>query len=273
MITTMNIQHLESMYDIIERFSAVKVKERVPDYILGQADQIVNVDISAEDLQDRIREGKVYPPERVERALAHFFTGENLSRLRELTLEEIASALDRQRQKLTGSSENGSERVMVCLSSQGPNTHRLLRKAARLADRFNAPWIAVYVETPQERMEKSGQPHTAASPMPWSLPSNWGEFRCLTKLNPLKRRWRNLFVSTASPISSWDDPCAPGICASLREVPWTDCLMRFPGGCDFGGCSLNGGGFGLLEQFRRKVPLHPVGKNGEYRGSFVSNIL
>lgn len=155
-ITTMNIQHLESMYDIIERFSTVKVKERVPDYILGQADQIVNVDISAEDLQDRIREGKVYPADRVERALAHFFTSENLSRLRELTLEEIASALDRQRQKLTGSSENGSERVMVCLSSQGPNTHRLLRKAARLADRFNAPWIAVYVETPQERLEKIG---------------------------------------------------------------------------------------------------------------------
>jgi len=155
-ITTMNIQHLESMYDIIERFSTVKVKERVPDYILSQADQIVNVDLSSEDLQERIKQGKVYPADRVERALAHFFTGDNLSRLRELTLEEIASALDRRRQKESGTIDNGSERVMVCLSSHSPNVHRLLRKAARFADRFNAPWIAVYVETPKERIEKIG---------------------------------------------------------------------------------------------------------------------
>ena len=95
-ITTMNVQHLESLYDMIERFAGVKVKERVPDYVLAQADQIVNVDLPAEDLQERLRGGKVYPADRVERALANFFTGDNLSRLRELALEEIASALDQQ---------------------------------------------------------------------------------------------------------------------------------------------------------------------------------
>src|SRR3954471_11092350 len=90
-ITTMNVQHLESLYDVIEQFTGVRVKERVPDYLLAQADQIVNVDLPAEDLQERLRQGKVYPAERVERALAHFFTGDTLSRLREIALEEVAS--------------------------------------------------------------------------------------------------------------------------------------------------------------------------------------
>ncbi len=153
-ITTMNIQHLESLYDVIERFAGVKVKERVPDYILNQADQIVNVDLSAEDLQERLKSGKVYPTERVERALNSFFTETNLTRLRELALGEIAQALDRRRQHRTGRESPGAERIMVCLSSRSPNTPRLLRKAGRLAGRFNAPWYAVYIRTPGERVEK-----------------------------------------------------------------------------------------------------------------------
>lgn len=153
-ITTLNIQHIESLYDVIEQFTGVKVKERVPDYVLAEADQIINVDVAAEDLQERLRQGKVYPQDRIERALANFFTAENLSRLRELTLEEIASALDRQRQQRAGVIANASDRVMVCLSSRSPNLHRLLRKAARLADRFNAPLYAVYVQTPREAVDK-----------------------------------------------------------------------------------------------------------------------
>src|SRR6266478_1664070 len=89
-ITTMNVQHLESLHDMVERFTGVKVKERVPDYVLAEADQIINVDVSSEDLQERMRAGKVYPPERAERALAHFFTEGNLTQLREIALEEIA---------------------------------------------------------------------------------------------------------------------------------------------------------------------------------------
>lgn len=152
-IATLNIQHLESLYDLVRQFTGVAVKERVPDYVLAQADQIVNVDLSSEDLQERLRAGKVYPPERVERALGNFFTGENLTRLREMALEEIAHILDRRRQERGEASPGGSERVMVCLSSRGPNAAALLRKAARLADRLNAPWHAVYVQTPRERLE------------------------------------------------------------------------------------------------------------------------
>ncbi len=153
-ITTMNVQHLESLYDQIEGFTGVKVKERVPDYILHQADQIVNVDLPAEDLQDRMRTGKVYPLERASWALENFFTEANLTRLREIALEELALALDQRRQQKGPEQGGGSERIMVCLSSRGPNAHRLLRKTARLADRYHAPWYAIYVQTPRESMDK-----------------------------------------------------------------------------------------------------------------------
>src|SRR5262249_38729327 len=152
-ITTLNIQHLESLYDLVERFTGVKVKERVPDYIVSQADQIVNVDLPSEDLQERLRAGKIYPAERIERALNNFFTDANLTRLRELALEEIALALDRRQQRDHPDVAATSERIMVCLSSRSPQVARLLRKAARLADRFNAPWYAVYIRTPRERVE------------------------------------------------------------------------------------------------------------------------
>src|SRR5436309_5551747 len=96
-ITTLNVQHLESLYDLIERSTGVKVNERIPDYVLGMADQIVNVDLSAEDLRERLLAGKVYPMHRVPQALEHFFTPANLTRLRELALGEIVHLLDRRR--------------------------------------------------------------------------------------------------------------------------------------------------------------------------------
>src|SRR5205085_7525879 len=106
-IATLNIQHLESLYDVVQQATGVKVKERVPDYVLGLADQIVNVDLSAEDLRERLQAGKVYPAERIETALANFFTPENLSRLRELALGEIAHLLDRRRREQTGGEDQG----------------------------------------------------------------------------------------------------------------------------------------------------------------------
>lgn len=155
-ITTMNIQHLESLYEMVERFTGVKVKERVPDYVLAQAHQVVNVDLPSEDLQERMRAGKIYPSERIERALANFFTEPNLNQLREIALEQVAHVLDRRRQEQDrqAGAANTSERVMVCVSSRSPNAMRLMRRGARLADRLGAPWYAVYVETPSERTEK-----------------------------------------------------------------------------------------------------------------------
>jgi two-component system sensor histidine kinase KdpD len=154
-ISTLNIQHLESLYDLVEKATGVKVKERIPDYVLGMADQLVNVDVSAEDLRERLLAGKIYPAERIESALNNFFIQENLTQLRELALEEMAHRLDRRRQEQKDSDHRGgSERVAVCLGSKSPNYERLLRKGGRLADRLGAPWYAVYIETPREAIDR-----------------------------------------------------------------------------------------------------------------------
>jgi two-component system sensor histidine kinase KdpD len=154
-ISTLNVQHLESLNDMVGQATGVKVKERVPDYVLGMADQLVNVDISAEDLRERLQAGKVYPPERIESALQNFFTQANLTRLRELAMGEIAHRLDRRRQEQHGEpGRGGAERVMVSLSSRSPNAPGLLRKGARLADRLGAPWYAVYIQTPKENLDR-----------------------------------------------------------------------------------------------------------------------
>jgi len=155
-VTTLNIQHLESLHDIVERATGVRVKERLPDYVVTMADQIVNVDLSAEDLRERLQAGKIYPADRVQTAMDNFFTTEKLTQLRELAMEEIAFRLDRSRredQQRGSETASGSERVMVCLSSRSPHAAALLRKAARLADRLGAPWYAVYVQTPREAPE------------------------------------------------------------------------------------------------------------------------
>ncbi|MCU0704271.1 MAG: universal stress protein [Fimbriiglobus sp.] len=156
-LSTLNVQHLESLYDAVERFTGTRQKERVPDAVLQQADQVVNVDLPAEDLQERLRQGKVYPPDRAARALEGYFTSDNLEQLRELALEHLAHLLDRRRQERQAGAAGeagGSERVMVCVSSRSPNAPRLLRAGARLADRLGAPWYAVYIQTPAEVAEK-----------------------------------------------------------------------------------------------------------------------
>jgi two-component system sensor histidine kinase KdpD len=150
-ITTMNVQHLESLYNVVENAVGVKVRERIPDSILAEADQIVDVDLATEDLRNRLEEGKIYPPDRIETALANFFVPSNLEKLRELTLRELASQIDLRRRE-TKEDETGaaSDQIMVCLSSHGPNSERLLRFTSRLAGKFNRNWYAVYVQTPSE---------------------------------------------------------------------------------------------------------------------------
>jgi two-component system, OmpR family, sensor histidine kinase KdpD len=150
-ITTLNIQHLESLLDTVEKSVGVKVRERLPDSILAEADEIVNVDVSTEDLRERLQEGKVYTPERIEVALEHFFKTSNLEKLRELALRELASQIDlRRRDVPPAGGESTPDQVMVCLSSRGPNSDSLLRYGSRLAGKLNRNWYAVYVQTPSE---------------------------------------------------------------------------------------------------------------------------
>lgn len=150
-ISTLNVQHLESLYNIVETAVGVKVRERLPDSILAEADEIVDVDLATADLRKRLEEGKIYPAERVGTAMTNFFTGSNLEKLRELTLREVAAQIDLRRREAQGA-EGGaaSDQIMVCLSSHGPNSEKLLRYGSRLAGRFNRNWYAVYVQTPAE---------------------------------------------------------------------------------------------------------------------------
>ena len=150
-ITTLNVQHLESLYNMVEKAVGVKVRERLPDSILAEADQIVDVDLSTEDLQKRLEEGKIYPRERIQTALSNFFRTSNLEKLRELTLRELASQIDsRRRETEEKESDITPDQIMVCLSSRGPNSDKLLRYASRLAGKLNRNWYAVYVQTPSE---------------------------------------------------------------------------------------------------------------------------
>ena len=152
-ISALNVQHLESLYETVERATSVRVRERVPDRVVAEADQIVNVDITSEDLRRRLRDGKVYTQERIETALASFFQPSNLEQLRELALRELAAQIDAKHRGASQEDDISSspDQVMVCLSSRGPNCEALLRYASRLAGRLNRNWYAVYVQTPRER--------------------------------------------------------------------------------------------------------------------------
>ncbi len=152
-MTAVNIQHLETLNDAVSRVTGVVVRETVPDIFLDRADEVVNVDVTVDELHSRLRQGKVYKPEKVEQALANFFRETNISTLRELALRATAdevgdrAASRRQREGLEPALI--PERVMVCLSSS-TDAARVLRAGARVARRLGARWYAVYVETPRE---------------------------------------------------------------------------------------------------------------------------
>jgi two-component system sensor histidine kinase KdpD len=155
-IGAFNVQHLESLNDLVERVTSVQVRETIPDSFLKQADQVVNLDLTVEDLQERLRAGKIYPTERIPWALEHFFKEQNLAHLRELALREVAESVERAatgRPNLSdGSSARTStrSRVMVCVSSGSNRTPMLVRRGSRMAGRFNTDWFVVFVETPDE---------------------------------------------------------------------------------------------------------------------------
>ena len=152
-LTAVNIQHLETLNDAVSRVTGVRVRETVPDTFLDRADEVVNVDVTVQELQTRLRQGKVYKPEKVEQALTNFFRETNLSTLREFALRAVAdevgekAASHRQREGLEPALI--PERVMVCMSSN-TDAPRVLRTGARIAGRLGARWYAVYVETPRE---------------------------------------------------------------------------------------------------------------------------
>ena len=159
-MTAVNIQHLETLNDAVARATGVRVRETVPDTFLDRADEVINVDVTVEELRNRLREGKIYRPEKVEQALTNFFRKGNLSTLRELALRAVAdevgekAASYRAREGLEPALI--PERVMVCMSSNAL-APRVIRTGARIAGRLGSKWYAVYVETPRETA-RSHQP-------------------------------------------------------------------------------------------------------------------
>ncbi len=163
-MATLNIQHLESLHDIVLRETGVDVRERIPDRIVSAADEVVVIDLPPAELQERLREGKVYPPEKVEHALRRFFTSKNLAALRQLALREVANAVEHRGRREPGAQTDeqlgarwhpvDAERVMVSMSSRPSATRHLLRHGARLAGGLNSRWFVVYVRTSSEALER-----------------------------------------------------------------------------------------------------------------------
>lgn len=149
--STVNIQHLESLNDLVARITGVVVRERVPDRLLEEADEVVVVDVTPETLLERLKEGKIYAPQKIQQSLQNFFQRRNLIALRELALREVADNVEDDAISTTPAGKlcNIHERVLVCVSTY-PNSIQLLRRGARIAGYMNAPLYAVYVAS-QER--------------------------------------------------------------------------------------------------------------------------
>jgi two-component system, OmpR family, sensor histidine kinase KdpD len=152
-ITAVNIQHIESLNDVVAQVTGVRVRETIPDYFIRRADEVVNVDVSVDTLRTRLRQGKIYGVEKIEQSLNNFFRKGNLTALRELALRQLAEDQDVKARKYRAQEglEQATlpERVMVCMASRG-SAKKLLRVGSRIAGRLADDWYAVYVETPRE---------------------------------------------------------------------------------------------------------------------------
>ena len=155
-ISAVNIQHIESVNEEEHRISGIEVKERIPDSVLEQADEVVNIDLTAEELITRLKAGKIYRPEKIEHALNNFFTVEHILQLRELALKEVALRVENKVENEVVISNVGvrHEKFLACISSHEKTPRKIIRKAARLATRYNTKFVALYVQTPKENPDR-----------------------------------------------------------------------------------------------------------------------
>lgn len=151
-ISALNIQHLESLNDDVQRITGIEVSERIPDQLVFDADEIVNIDLTAEELINRLKEGKIYKRSRIHKALNNFFQENNLLQLRELALRISATFIERKVETRVPNTANKlrHERFMACISTNEKNARNVIRKTARLAAYYHSPWMALYVQTPSE---------------------------------------------------------------------------------------------------------------------------
>ncbi len=156
-ISALNIQHIESLNEEVKSITGIEVAERVPDNVLKQADEVVNIDLTADELVIRLKEGKIYAPDKIERALNNFFQSDKILQLRELALKEVASQVERKIEtELPRNASFKDERFMACISSNHEIAKMVIRKTARLASYYHSEWYVLYVQTEQERGDRIG---------------------------------------------------------------------------------------------------------------------
>ena len=154
-ISAINIQHIESVNEEVQDICGIEIKERVPDSVLQEADEVVNIDLTAEELITRLKAGKIYRPDKIQVALNNFFKTENILQLRELALKEVALRVEKKvENEVVMSMGVRHEKFMACISSHEKTPRRIIRKAARLATRYNTTFVALDVQTPRESMDR-----------------------------------------------------------------------------------------------------------------------
>jgi len=156
-ISAVNIQHIESLYEEIRNITGIEVAERVPDSVLKEADEVVNIDLTADELVARLKEGKIYAADKIGIALQNFFQPEKILQLRELALKEVASQVERKIEtELPRGTHLPAERFLACISSNHEVAKKVIRKTARLASYYHSRWVLLYVQTPKEDGDKIG---------------------------------------------------------------------------------------------------------------------
>ena len=154
-ISAVNIQHIESLNDDVKEITGVEVKERIPDSVLKAADEVVNIDLTADELIARLKEGKIYTEDKIASALKNFFKPEHILQLRELALKEVASQVERKVEtEITGGSSFKHERFLACIGSNHKIARTVIRKTARLANYYHSKWFVLYVQTPNESADR-----------------------------------------------------------------------------------------------------------------------
>lgn len=154
-ISAVNIQHIESLNEDVKQITGVDVQERIPDSVLRMADEVVNIDLTSEDLIARLKEGKIYTQDKIQTALANFFKSDQILQLRELALKEVASQVVRKvENEVPKNTALKHEKLLACISSNDKTAKIVIRKAARLASYYNSIWYVLYVETPKESPNK-----------------------------------------------------------------------------------------------------------------------
>jgi len=150
-ISAVNIQHIESLNDEVKEITGIEVTERIPDKVLGLADEVVNIDLTADELILRLKEGKIYKEEKIQAALNNFFKSEHILQLRELALKEVASQVERKVEvEVTKVNAIKHERFLACISTNEMTAKVVIRKTARLANYYHSKWYVLYVQTPAE---------------------------------------------------------------------------------------------------------------------------